>query len=152
MFIGALKDRCKRIAVHPRMAKYTQFVKFGVVGIANTLISLCLYWVCHYLLRMHYQIANLIAFIVSVINAYYWNNRHVFIDISNKSFKQRTFTFGKVIMCYSVTYLLSVLLLIFWVRVLRISIGIAPILNLFITVPLNFLLNKHWAFRGGENK
>jgi putative flippase GtrA len=33
------------------------------------------------------------------------------------------------------------------VNYLNISEFIAPILNLIITIPLNFLLNKFWAFR-----
>jgi len=43
-------------------------------------------------------------------------------------------------------------LLIFWVKVLHISEFIAPILNLLISVPLNFVINKYWAFKSSKKE
>ena len=59
------------------LEKILQFVKFGIVGVSNTLISYIVYvilvtWGCHYLA------ASLLGFLISVINAFYWNNRYVF--------------------------------------------------------------------------
>ena len=54
-----------------------QFIRFGLVGVSNTLISLGVYYLL-YFLGVHYLIANTIGFIISVFNAYYWNNKYVF--------------------------------------------------------------------------
>lgn len=34
-----------------------------------------------------------------------------------------------------------------WIEVLEINNNIAPLLNLFITIPLNFIMNKFWVYR-----
>jgi len=42
---------------------------------------------------------------------------------------------------------LSSLLLYVWVDLCKISEFIAPLINLLVTVPLNFVLNKFWALK-----
>lgn len=119
-----------------------EFIKFGIVGVSNTLISLCIYYILVYF-NMNYIIANTIGFIISVLNAYYWNNKYVF----NKTTKGILQSLIKTFASYGVTFVLSTVLLVIMVDYLNISQIIAPILNLIITIPLNFLLNKFWAFK-----
>lgn len=126
--------------------KIKQFIKFGIVGLSNTLISYVVYVVLVYL-KMHYILANIMGFLVSVLNAYYWNNKYVFKEQEGE---QRVWwkTLGKTFLSYAGTGLvLSNVLLVVWVDWLGISEIIAPIINLLITVPLNFIMNKYWAFR-----
>ena len=42
---------------------------------------------------------------------------------------------------------LSSILLYFWNDIVRININISPVINLFLTVPTNFLLNKYWVYK-----
>lgn len=119
-----------------------EFIKFGIVGVSNTLISLCIYYILVYF-NMNYIIANTSGFIISVLNAYYWNNKYVF----NKTTKGILQPLIKTFASYGVTFVLSTVLLVIMVDCLNISQIIAPILNLIITIPLNFLLNKFWAFK-----
>ena len=123
-----------------------QFIKFGVVGISNTLINLAVYYLCVYLFLMHYQLANLLGFLVSVINAYFWNSRYVF-KVGRQKWAQHVKTYLKTVAAYGGTYLLSIGLLFVWINLLSISEAIAPLLNVIITTPLNFLVNKLWSFR-----
>jgi putative flippase GtrA len=37
------------------------------------------------------------------------------------------------------------------VSILNVSKYAAPIFCLFVTVPLNFIINKYWVFRNSEN-
>lgn len=124
-----------------------QFIKFGIVGVSNTLISLAIYYVLVYF-NCNYIVANTLGFIISVLNAYYWNNKYVFkskekVDGKKDKLKQLV----KVYMSYGVTFLLSTVLLYVMVDLMNISEYIAPIINLCITVPLNFVMNKLWAFK-----
>ena len=119
-----------------------QFIKFGIVGVSNTLISLLIYYVLIYF-KINYIVANTIGFIVSVLNAYYWNNRYVFEKNNEGNLRPMIKTF----VSYGTTFVLSTMLLVVMVDYLNISNIIAPILNLIITIPLNFLLNKFWAFK-----
>lgn len=122
---------------------FIQFIKFGIVGISNTLISLTIYYILIYL-NINYIVANAIGFVCSVINAYFWNSKYVFkSDIERNIFR----SFIKVFISYGFTFILGTILLYLWVDVLDISKLLAPIINLFITIPLNFLINKLWAMK-----
>lgn len=123
--------------------KFGQFIKFGIVGCSNTLINLAVYYVCLYL-GAHYLLAYTLGFLVSVCNAFYWNNKYVF---ENKQEKNLLKAFTKVFASYGISFLLSVFLMSIMVEILNISSVIAPILKLAITIPLNFGLNKVWAFK-----
>ena len=57
--------------------KWKQFINFAEVGITNFLVSYVTYAVCIYL-KSSYHFANVMAFIISVFNAFYWNNKFVF--------------------------------------------------------------------------
>lgn len=131
------------------MGRIKQFIKFGVVGVSNTLISYVVYVVLVYF-KTHYIVASIIGFIISVLNAYYWNNKYVFKEQQRE---QRIWwkTLVKTFVSYAGTGLvLSNVLLIIWVEWAGVSEMLAPILNLLITVPLNFVMNKYWAFKDRE--
>ena len=123
----------------------TQFLKFGLVGVLNTVIAYVVY-LFFVMVGIHYMISNLIGFSVSVVNSYYWNNRYVF-----KAEGQRVWwkTLAKTYISYAGTgIVLSSLLLFLWVDVCGIMEEVAPLLNLLFTVPINFIVNKFWAYKG----
>ena len=60
-----------------KRASLLQFVKFGIVGLSNTLIAYAVYAACVWL-GCHYLVANGLGFVVGVLNAYYWSDRYVF--------------------------------------------------------------------------
>ena len=122
-----------------------QFLKFGLVGLSSTAISVTVYYVL-LLFSVHYLIANLAAFVISVMNAYYWNSKYVFTPAADGA-KKGGLTFVKVFAVYGFTFLLSSLLLFVMIDMLNVSKWIAPVFSLCVTIPLNFLLNKFWAFK-----
>ena len=136
----------KKLLKKPLAAKLWQFVKFGIVGVSNTAISLLVYEVCIHL-GLHYLLANAIGLVISVINAYYWNNRCVFGDGTAKTLAEHVRTYFKSLAAYDGAFVLDSLLLILWVEAVGVPEKLAPILNLCITIPLNFLVNKYWTFR-----
>ena len=134
--------------------KFIQFVKFGIVGVSNTVISYGIYVVVLLLLQkrnlfenVDYLIAQVVAFLLSVLWSFYWNRRYVFhADTNQVPWPQALL---KTYISYAFTGLfLNSILSIFWVRVVHMPKIFAPILNLLIAVPLNFILNKFWAFKG----
>ena len=61
----------------------TQFVLFGIVGVSNTVISyllniMVLGLLSPFRLAWDYIAGNLVAFLLSVLWSFYWNNRIVF--------------------------------------------------------------------------
>ncbi len=59
-----------------KLRVFSQFVKFGLVGLSNTAISYITYVICVYL-GMHYFFANTLGFIISVLNSFYIHMRKI---------------------------------------------------------------------------
>ncbi len=160
-----------------------QFIKFALVGISNTVISwsiyaLCVYFGPYYLnssfleMDIHCIVGVAFGFILSVLNAFYWNNRYVFQQSEGDKEKRVWWkALLKTYVAYGSTGLvLNSILLMLWLKIVHIEnilnpvwqcffhIGIkvessekfaeyiAPIINYIITVPLNFVINKFWAY------
>lgn len=147
---------------------FLQFVKFVLVGISNTLISEGIYVILIYF-NFHYIAASFIGFAISVLNAFYWSNKYVFRENPGQ---KRTWwkVLIKTYIAYGFGFLVSAALLYLWVDIIDISrflydlsdftikinkgfdnkfVGeaVAALINLCITVPLNFFTNKLWAYR-----
>ena len=163
-----------------RQSGLIQFIKFGLVGASNTIISFAIYALVLFgfssILRISekemvaYLSASVISWIISVLNAFFWSNKFVF---KVKSGEQRVWwkTLIKTYISYAGTGLiLANVLLYFWISVINIGqylgwvvdlaskfgfertpeeIGsyCSTIINLVITIPLNFIINKFWAYR-----
>lgn len=147
-----------------------QFIKFGFVGVLNTLCSQIVYMAA-VALGMHYLAASVLGFIISVFHAYLWQNKFVFKE--DKDAQKRVWwqVLLKTYAAYAFTGLvLNNLLLIFWIDVIKIeqftpaltefannmginisnkdmATDIAPLLNICINVPINYITNKYWAYR-----
>lgn len=123
-----------------------QFIKFGMVGGLNSALNIIIYWVCINC-GMHYLAANTIGFIITVAISYILNNLFTF---SEKE-EQVEWSFLRLLKTY-VSYfmtgmLINSILLWFWNDYIGINENLSPILNLFATVPLNFVINKFWIYR-----
>ena len=121
-----------------------QFVKFGLVGVSNTAVSLITYYIVVFL-GGHYLFANALGFVTGTLNAYWWNSHFVFKKEARQS-GTGIKALMKSFLSYGATFLLSSALLYVQVQVLEISEMIAPVINVMITTPLNFVLNKLWIF------
>ena len=131
-----------------------QFIKFGIIGISNTVISYLIYIVCLKIFQKFelfpvadYLVSSVAAFLLSVLWSFYWNNKYTFKkeDGEERSIWRALF---KIYVSYALTGLvLNNIFLYVWVDIIEISKDVAPVINLTVTVPLNFVLNKYWAFK-----
>ncbi len=152
------------------MKKFIQFIKFGLVGISNTLISELIY-VLVICLRGHYVLATFLGFFISVLNAYYWGNKYVFKQQEDKEERVWWKVLIKTYVAYAGGFVLDVVLLFLWIDILQIGAYMQPIadfvgglgingidaqligqllaklLNIILIVPINFIMNKYWAYR-----
>jgi len=134
---------------------FMQFIKFGLVGVTNTVLAyainvLVLLALKNAKLPYDYIIGNLVSFFLSVLWSFYWNDKYVF---KMESGEERTI--GKALLKTYVSYgftgiVLNNILSIIWISVLEVSKYIAPVFNLLLSVPINFFLNKFWAFKKEE--
>lgn len=125
-------------------ANLIQFIKFGLVGFLNNAISYITYIVLVEF-GLHYTPANIIGFTVSVLNSYYWNNKYVFATDGRRVWWK---TFLKTYISYAGTgIVLSNILLMLWIEILGIPEVVAPLINLIIATPINYWVNKLWAYK-----
>lgn len=130
-----------------------QLIGFGLVGVLNTTIGLVIYYLFILINTDWYILGNLVGFVVSTFNAYIWNSKFVFNDkkkvdnLPKKRLRDSKSEILKTYLSYATTLCLSTFLLYIWVDIFNISAIIAPIINLFITIPLNFLMNKYWVYK-----
>ena len=95
----------------------------------------------------------MVGFVVSTFYDYIWNSKFVFKDknhvddLSKKDLRNSKSEILKTYLSYATTLGLSTVLLYIWVDIFNVSATIAPIINLFITIPLNFLMNKYWVYK-----
>ena len=118
-----------------------QFIKFGIVGLSNTAIGLGTYYLFLWL-GCHYMLANILSWIISVFNAFYWNSRYVF-QSSSSWLKALLRTY----VSYGVSFLIGAGALYVLVEFAKVSDVIAPLLVLVLTIPLNFIMNKFSTFK-----
>ncbi len=126
-----------------------QFIKFGLVGVSNTVVSMACYYIVLFINEDLYLLGSIIGTIVSIANAFYWNDKYVFKGNQN-DWKSKLKRLGKTYVSYGGTSLLSNVLL--WIEVAFFSVNknIVPIVNLLITIPLNYIINKFWTFKKTE--
>ena len=147
-----------------------QIISFGLVGVLNTLVNQVVYMICVGL-GMHYLGASIAGFLISVLHAYLWQTKLVFKEDENLEKRVWWQVLLKTYAAYAFTGLfLNNVFLVLWIDILKIerftppltelvnSFGIslenrelatdiAPLLNICINVPLNFIINKFWAYR-----
>ena len=121
--------------------------------------------------KMHYLPASFIGFSLSVVNAYYWSSRYVFKEQEDGEKRVWWKVFAKTYVAYFWGYLVNAALLVLWIDILnigRLTVSLASwccrkgftalddvfwgnilaaFINLLITVPMNFVINKYWAYR-----
>ena len=149
-----------------------QFIKFGLVGVSNTIVSYTVYSVCYYCFSSGVHIANIAGFIISVLWAFFMQSKFVFKENAEDEHRVWWQVLIKTYIAYAFTGLfLTEILLILWIDIINISqylsplsnwlaasfglklatkdlaASIAPFIKMIFTIPINFWVNKFWAYK-----
>ncbi len=96
------KDEAKKTII--------QLMKYGVIGVINTLITAVSFYLLNTCLSVPYGIANAIGYVLGVINSFIWNRQWVFKTGTNV--KREALLFGcGFLVCWILQGLVSLLLL-----------------------------------------
>ena len=160
-----MKDWYKSLCETALYKKFRQFIRFGIVGAANFLVSLIVYSLVlfifsrfpggyhsgnraiYFFFRYDYQVANILGFILSVLNAYFLNRIWVFKKEAKTASKGAVFRFFA---SYTFTFFLSSGLAWVWVEAFFIAKAFVPFLNAAIMTPVNYFLSKYFSFRNSK--
>lgn len=113
---------------------YTEFLKFILIGLANTVLGYIIYLV--FLQLMNYRTAYSITYIIGIVIAYGLNTKFVF----NTTFSWQKFLRYPIV--YLIQYAVGLFFIIVLVEIFTIPDVIAPLLIVIITLPITFTLNR----------
>lgn len=121
------------------------FIKFNIVGLMNTLITIISYNILVYF-HVYYVVANIIGYLLGVLNSYFWNKNWVFENQSKGNVM-----FLKFLLVNLLTLGSNTLLLFYFVESIKMLPILSQILSTGIGMLVNFSLNKYWTFKNKQN-
>ena len=128
--------------------KYEEIIKYLIVGVLTTVVSLVTYYVCVLTVldpnkALELQIANIISWICAVSFAYVTNRIFVFKSKSNNLLKEITsFVSARII-----TLILDMLIMFIMVTTLGINDKLSKLVVQVVVTILNYLLSKLFVFK-----
>lgn len=120
-----------------------QLIKFAMVGVLNTTLSLAVIYTLMTFFHIDVYTANIWGYIVGIINSFIWNKVWVFKKNSGMVFKEIFYFLLIFALCYG-TQFISLRLMI---ESLSLNSYIAQLLAMAVYTVMNFILNKCVTFR-----
>jgi putative flippase GtrA len=125
-----------------RPHNWVQLVKFCAVGASGYVVNLCVFALCVEALEMHHLPAATAAFVVAVLNNFWWNRHWTFRAGSGRaSFQAARF------------FTVSIAAFLFAASILELLVSVAEMpelpaqaISIVLATPLNFIGNKMWSF------
>ncbi|EAG9321527.1 cell wall teichoic acid glycosylation protein GtcA [Listeria monocytogenes] len=117
-----------------------------IMGGFTTLINIVTFWVCTDLLNWDYRIANTIAWVASVLFAYFSNKKYVF-DSYTPTWKDKTREVSSFFGFRFLTYIVDFLVMILLISGLGMNELWAKIWTNVIVLILNYVFSKWIIFR-----
>ena len=119
-----------------------QFIKFGIVGVSNTLLTALTIWILLKVLNFSPYFSNIVGYIVGLVNSFIWNRKWTF-DSKTKV----TDTFFKFILTFGVSYLFQLGNLYILLHYTSIDSYVSQLLSIVVYTGINFVLNKIYTFK-----
>jgi dolichol-phosphate mannosyltransferase len=126
---------------HPR--NWIQLVRFGAVGASGYLVNLVAFAACVHPLSIDYKIASVIAFLVAVINNFWWNRHWTFGAKQQQAMKQAIRFFAVSLVAFGFSYVILVSL----VDGAGLDKVLAQAIAVVTAMPLSFVGQKLWSFK-----
>ena len=119
-----------------------QFIKFGVVGISNTLITALIIWFLLRILNWSDYMSNFAGYVIGLINSFFWNRKWTFNSNSNVRI-----TVFKFMVTFVISYLIQLGNLYLLLNFTSFDSYICQLLSIIIYTCVNFALNKYYTFK-----
>ncbi|HOZ03642.1 MAG TPA: GtrA family protein [Candidatus Woesebacteria bacterium] len=136
-----------------------QFIKFGLVGVSNTLVD----WLVFYLLKAIFNVARegepiikAIAFLVAMLNSYYWNTVWTFKDEYKGAVAKEENAKGQIFIKFVVVSLIGWVINYYSFDYTRLTLGQSSIVSLIVASAAatlwNFFANKLWTYKAANGR
>lgn len=125
-----------------RTHNWLQLVRFAAVGATGYAVNLVTFAVCVHAIGIDYRISSVIAFVVSVINNFWFNRHWTFGARHEHPMFQAARFFAVSLVAFGFTYVILITL---------VGAGMPKVVSQAIAIaaatPLSFLGQKLWSFR-----
>lgn len=125
------------------METLKQAVKYGVVGLSNTLITMVVIWLMMKLLGCQEGLSNLTGYVAGLLNSFIWNKQWTFKG-SSTGWKKGAIRFAVV---FGICYVLQYLLVLALNSRLSIDHYYNHLIGMAFYTVINFLMNKFYTFK-----
>jgi putative flippase GtrA len=128
--------------------KYEEIINYLIIGILTTLVSLLTYYMLTFTIlnankALELQIANVLAWIVSVTFAYFTNRKIVFKQKDKSNIREA----AKFYTSRVTTLLIDMALMFVFVTKLKFNDKIVKVIVQVIVIVLNYMLSKFLVFK-----
>jgi putative flippase GtrA len=117
-----------------------KFIKFSIVGVTNTLVSLVSFYVFFEVIGIYYIVASTLGYIVGLINSYFWNLRWTFKQ------KHSIGVLIKFVFVNIVALGLKLSVIYILVESLQIPELYSEVIAMGFAIVVNFGGNRFWTF------
>lgn len=124
---------------------WLQLIRFAGVGVTGYVVNLVVYALLIHVLGIDYKVAAVVAYVVSVLNNFWWNRHWTFSHSRVAHPVEQGLKFFAVSL---VTFGFSYVVLISLVDGAGTDKLIAQAISIAAGTPLNFIGQKLWSFRG----
>lgn len=137
-----------------------QLVKYGIIGVSNTVITLVVFYVMNTLLGLAYGLANTVGYILGLINSFVWNRNWVFKTKSNLKKEAMLFAIGFFI-CFGLQMVVSWYLLevaglkdieLEFLPMKKPGQNIVMVLSMVVYTLCNYVYNRFVTFKQVSNE
>ncbi len=125
------------------MKTVEQFIKFGLVGVSNTLITMVVIWGMMKWLGCAEGLSNFTGYVAGLLNSFIWNKQWTFKE-SNAGWIGSAFRFAVAfVFCYALQYGL----VLFLNSRLPIDHYYNHLIGMVFYTVLNFVITKFYTFK-----
>jgi putative flippase GtrA len=120
----------------------SQFVRFLLVGIFNTVFGFAVIFACMYLAKLGPLLSNVIGYGCGLVTSYALNKWFTFRSTARGAAEPLRF-----LLVFGISYLLNLAALLVLVRHLAVHEGLAQLVAGVVYVSASYLLNRYFVFR-----
>jgi dolichol-phosphate mannosyltransferase len=122
---------------------WLQLIRFAAVGATGYVVNLAVFAASLHLIGVDYRISAVFAYIVSVLNNFFWNRHWTFRAKEGHAVHQGLRFFAVSLVTFGFSYLVLVML----VSGAGVHKDLAQAVSVAVGMPLNFVGQKLWSFR-----
>lgn len=121
-----------------------EFIKFGLVGVINTIIHLLVLYILTEYFNIYYVLSSFIGFVVAVTNSFLLNTAWTF----KKEIKEKFhFRYAKFFTVSTIAAIINLSLLYLITEFIGLWYILSQIVATGFSLAINFIGNKFWTYK-----